>query len=372
MRGRGSSDRSSAKTKGRIYPVFLPHLGCEFRCVYCNQHVTSRRLPFPERADELLPMVLNDVHARARGAHSSGKPGEIAFYGGTFTGLPTLFMEQILDAASQYVREGLFTGIRFSTRPDRMTSTICSVLESFPVQTVELGVQSLCEKVLLQSRRGYGVDEVLTAAKRVRTSGWKLGFQLMLGLPGEDLDCFLQTVTHTVSLRPDFVRIYPLLVLTGTTLARWYREGLYRPLALEDAILWSACAYERFRDAGIQVIRMGLHPDPELTSPGNILAGPFHPAFGYLVRVQWWRERVDEFLQSLSVRWTGADLVLHVGDRSMGEVVGPNRRNLLYWQDRWRVGRIRVRPEKHLQQEEFQLVPEDRDLPLFEVERTVS
>jgi len=305
MRVKGSGDRSFRQDEKPDLPGLSASSGlCVPLCLL--QSARDQRTPAASRkADELLPRVLNDIHATARSARSSGKPGEIAFYGGTFTGLPTLFMERILDTSSRYVREGLFTGIRFSTRPDRMTSTICSVLEPFPVQTVELGVQSLCGKVLRQSRRGYDVDEVLTAAKWVRSSGWKLGFQLMLGLPGENLDRFLQTVTHTVSLRPDFVRLYPVLVLAGTTLARWYREGLYRPLALEDAILWSACAYERFRDAGIQVVRMGLHPDPQLTSQGNILAGPFHPAFGYLVRVQWWRERVDESLQSLSVRWTG-------------------------------------------------------------------
>jgi histone acetyltransferase (RNA polymerase elongator complex component) len=304
-----------------IYPIFLPHAGCPFQCVYCNQHVVAshdlRELSIPEFVESRLKAYSSEVMR-------SGRSGEIAFFGGTFSALPKPLLESILAAASVHVRQGVFTGIRFSTRPDCMGDEVVDIFSKHPVRAVELGVQSLSESVLQKSRRGYSVKSVLDSAKRIRDAGWALGIQLMAGLPGDTGEIFLQSIRKAIALAPDFLRIYPALVLEGTVLADLFKKGVYAPLSLDEAVTWLAPAYNEALRAGIAVIRMGLHPDPTLERPGVILAGPYHPAFGHLVRCRWWRDRVDREFASLS-ELAGDEIVLRVSPNLVSDVIGHGR-----------------------------------------------
>ena len=165
-----------------IYPVFLPHAGCPFQCVYCNQQVVASH----DRMElGILEFVESRLKAYCGEVMRSGRCGEIAFFGGTFSALPHALIESILAAASLHVRQGIFTGIRFSTRPDCMGDEVIDIFSKYPVRAIELGVQSLCDSVLQKSRRGYRVKSVLDSAKRVKDAGWALGIQLMAGLPGD-------------------------------------------------------------------------------------------------------------------------------------------------------------------------------------------
>lgn len=322
-----------------IYPVFLPHAGCPFQCVYCNQHAVASE---PVCCDT-APVVRVDTALREYGAQvkKTGRAGEIAFYGGTFTALPHGVMESILTMATGYVRDGVFTGIRFSTRPDCLGTDVCRLLSNFPVRTVELGVQSFSDAVLVESGRGYNVAVAVKAAERARRHGWKLGIQLMAGLPGDSAAAFHGSIQRGIELAPDFFRIYPTLVLNGTRLADLLRTGKYRPLDLEEAVGWVVPAYDLTIRAGIPVIRMGLHSDPALREPGVILAGPYHPAFGYIVRCRWWRDLIDK---ELAVSPPPADtvLALRVAGRHISELVGPGRSNIAHWISRWKLRTVRV------------------------------
>jgi histone acetyltransferase (RNA polymerase elongator complex component) len=204
-------------------------------------------------------------------------------------------------------------------------------------------VQSLVDEVLIHSRRGYSVATVKRSAALVREQGWRLGLQLMLGLPEDSQVRFLDSIAAAVQLRPDFVRIYPTLVLADTPLASWFREGAYVPLALDDAIAWCVQAYELLYQAEIPIARLGLHPDPELQKPGTVLAGPYHPAFGHLVRVHWWRGRLDRHLQVSRELLSGRELTLSVAERSLSEVIGPGRSNLRHWQEKWSLKEVTVK-----------------------------
>lgn len=333
-----------AVPRARIYPIFLPHAGCPFTCVYCNQYVvTACSRPESGKESELpishfrcmLPRLIEDVER-------SSLPGEIAFYGGTFTALSRETLEEILGETKRHVDAGVFTGIRFSTRPDGITPEVCSFLSAYPVRTIELGVQSLSDYVLLESRRGYSAKAVSKAAALVHEHGWELGIQLMAGLPGDSCSRFMESVGRAIELGPAFVRIYPTLVLPKTLLAEWYKKGAHQPLSLEDAVSWCALAYDAFLRAGICVARMGLHADPELEKPGRVLAGPYHPAFGYLVRVEWWKLRVDEVLGRSPMPSRREELVVRVPERFISEALGPQRSNLAYWMNKWHPGRVRV------------------------------
>jgi len=329
-------------SKNIIYPIFFPHAGCPFQCVYCNQRAVTSVPSHAAAPAGILASFKEQFTQLLRHAREKENPGELAFYGGTFTALPSEVIEAILESVTPWVVTGVFSGIRFSTRPDGITQNICSLLKSYPVKTIELGVQSLMDEVLILSRRGYSVETVKEAALLVHKNGWQLGLQLMLGLPGDSQTRFMDSVAKAVGFRPGFVRIYPTLVLAGTLLADWYRTGFYSPLSVEEAVSRCVPAYEVLFQEHIPIARLGLHPDPELQKPGTVLAGPYHPAFGYLVRVRWWRDRVDRYILAHHELIRGKKLTLGVADRSLSEVVGPGKSNLKYWMEKWRLEDVRV------------------------------
>ena len=195
-----------------IYPVFLPHAGCPFQCLYCNQRVVVSHDP---GESDILGFVESGLRAYSNQICRSGCSGEIAFFGGTFSALPLALIESILAAVAIPIGQGIFTGIRFSTRPDCLGGDVVDLLSRYPFRTVELGVQSLSDSVLQKSRRGYCVRSVYDAKKRVRDEGWQLGIQLMAGLPGDTQGLFFDNA-KAIEIEPDFLRIYPTLVLEGT------------------------------------------------------------------------------------------------------------------------------------------------------------
>ena len=332
-----------------IYPLFLAQAGCPFRCVYCDQTQSVTADPQGVGGSAWVERV----HALARCARERHRPGEFACYGGTFTRLPRALMTAILTVARDQVEGGAFTGIRFSTRPDALTSEILEALAPYPITTIELGVQSLSDRVLAASRRGYSAATVGRAVARVKERGYRLGIQLMIGLPGESAADFRATVADTLALAPDLVRIYPTLVLTGTVLADWYADGRYAPLTLEQALDRACDAYAAFRRAGIAVARMGLHADPQLARPGVVTAGPYHPAFGYLVKVLWWRRRLTEALADR--RGDQADLVLRVPTRQLSEVLGARRGNLEQLRRHLDMPRLEVKSDPKLAADHWRL-----------------
>jgi histone acetyltransferase (RNA polymerase elongator complex component) len=316
-----------------IYPVFLSHAGCPFQCVYCNQKVSVSR-GGPEGDIALfVRSLLADYASRIA---KTGLCGEIAFYGGTFTALPFDLVEEILACASVLVKEGKFSAIRFSTRPDCLDTRVVAMLSKYPVRTVELGVQSLSDSVLDKSSRGYSAQTVFEASKRIKLKGWKLGVQLMAGLPGDSCELFLQSMEKAIELGADFLRIYPTLVLEGTVLAGRFREGSYAPLSLEEAVAMVAKAYDVALKAGVPIIRMGLQADPELEKPGAVLAGPYHPAFGSLVKSRWWQDRIDASLAAMS-DLSGEQIVISVLPNQVSDAIGNRRENLHHWKNKWGV-----------------------------------
>ncbi|ABK16572.1 Radical SAM domain protein [Syntrophobacter fumaroxidans MPOB] len=346
------------KPEERIYPVFLPHAGCPFRCVYCNQNAVTAPCGPSESgtAQDILRIFRLGLDRLTADARRCGIAGEISFYGGTFTSLPIAVLRQILDTVNVPIKEGLFTGIRFSTRPDALTEPCLELLSDYPVRTVELGVQSLSETVLERSRRGYGVRTVERACAAVRARGWRLGLQLMPGLPGDTCEVFLESLRRTIGLGPEFVRLYPTLVLKDTTLADWYRAGSYRPLSLEEAVRWCARAYAALREAHVPTARMGLQADPELEKPGVVLAGPYHPAFGYLVKSRYRRDRILELVRFEPEGVRTARLTAVVHDRVRSEVLGPSRENVEFIEAELGLERFNVRAEKDRDEERIDLL----------------
>jgi histone acetyltransferase (RNA polymerase elongator complex component) len=264
-----------------IIPIFIPYQGCPRRCIYCNEHITAGSPQPPPTAAALKRQILASRHRTRR--HPPRV--EIAFYGGTFTGLDREAQAALLAPATACLREGLVQGIRISTRPDEIDDAAAQFLRTAGVWTVEIGAQSLVDAVLEKSRRGYTAADVVRTVTRLKTKGFATGLHLMIGLPGEDGAAFAETVRRAVALRPDMVRLHPTLVFRGTELADLYRAGAYAPLSLEDTLAACRHALRAFESAGIPVIRLGVQTTPEMEAPGVVLAGPYHPAL---------RSRVEE------------------------------------------------------------------------------
>ena len=266
-----------SKPRVPIHPVFLPGMGCPTRCIYCQQRVqTGSTL---HRVDTIYNQMAQDLKEASR---AGCNPFELAFFGGTFTALPHQWTLKFLELANRYKRQGLILSIRCSTRPDCCSGSDLQQLAQCGLDTVELGVQSFCPHVLNACNRGHGPETIEEACAAIKAAGMGLGIQLLPGLPGHDLPTWLMDVRHTCRLDPNFVRIYPCVVLTGTPLHRLYLQGKFTPWTLEQTVYALARGFVRLWIAGIPIIRMGLHPEPDLLP--TVAAGPWHPCLGSLVR----------------------------------------------------------------------------------------
>lgn len=264
--------------KPYIIPVFIPHSGCVNQCVFCNQFkLTGVSTPVtPADVAEIIEKWL---------PADPNRLVEVAFYGGSFTALPYVKQQELLEAAGVFLSSGRAQSIRISTRPDCIDPNGLKLLDRYGVRKIELGVQSMDDEVLRQSLRGHDGGHVVRAAKLIRAHSFQLGLQFMPGLPGDTISKMMGTVEAFIALQPDFVRIYPTVVLKHTALERMYREGKYLPLKLAEAIRYCTVFKLLFQRAGIRVIRTGLQATTELGTDAFI-AGPYHPSFGELVDMQ--------------------------------------------------------------------------------------
>ncbi len=265
------------RIKSFIVPIFIPNMGCPHKCVFCNQKNITGQVNFDI---ENIDNIINNALKSKRFRKTNGI--EVAFYGGTFTNLSISYITKLLSTINKYYDKGIVKSIRISTRPDTINDSILTILKKYNVQTVELGAQSLDNRVLKLSSRGHTAQHIINAFFLLKEKNFKVGIQLMPGLPGDNRDIFINTVYKVIELKPDMVRLYPTLVIKGTTLEVLYKHGKYIPLYIEQAVDICANALILFEKRGIPVIRIGLMNSESLLE--SIVAGPWHPSFGFLVR----------------------------------------------------------------------------------------
>ena len=319
-----------------VIPVFIPHRGCPHCCLFCNQHAITG-------ADEDSAASVNvEETIEIWLKRNLGKEEvHLAYYGGSFSCLSRREQERLLIPAQRYLQDGRIHEIRISTRPDCLTDDKLEYLRSKGVGTVELGVQSFSDRVLQLSRRGHDADGSRAAIRLLREKGFSVGIQLMLGLPGETSRSFMQGIKEAVAWVPALVRLYPALVLHGSDLADWFQKNEYRPLSLAKAVIWTAKAKEMLNSAGIPVVRMGLQPSTSLEQ--QLIAGPYHPAFGELVLSRQWFCQMRQKLAELD---TGETLTMLLSSQDISAVVGEKRRNIIRLNRLGYGGRFQMRIEK--------------------------
>ncbi|MEK7314035.1 MAG: radical SAM protein [Deltaproteobacteria bacterium] len=272
-----------ARKKQLIIPVFIPFGGCPSICVFCDQKSVTGVEALPSK-DEVAAIVEKYLSTWTRGTHAkhgSGKK-EIAFYGGSFTGLPEGVMEGYLATAFEFKRSGRIDSIRVSTRPDLIDDSICGTLKRYGVETVELGAQSMDDIVLRLSARGHGAADTIKAVETLKSLSFNVVIQLMPGLPGDDESTIIESAVKAAKLRPDAARLYPTVVVKGTKLHEMYLKGEYEPWALPAMIRALKKVMDVFEKEGIPVIRVGLPNSKEFGD--NVVAGPYHPSLRDLIK----------------------------------------------------------------------------------------
>jgi len=275
-----------------IIPIFLPNLGCRQRCLFCNQRVAAEEAPSPH-------FVRNFIEDSIKGLpFNVTREKQIAFYGGSFTAIPQEDQVCYLEEVQPFLKSGLIHSVRISTRPDALDEEALSLLREYGVKTVEIGVQSMIDEVLILSRRGHWPEDALSATSRLRRWDFEVGIHLMIGLPGDTRDRFLQTLDQVMDLKPDFLRIHPTLVLKGSPLEGLWRAGQYSPLTLEETVHWLKPGLLKLERSSIRVARIGLQPTRELER--HLLAGPYHSALHQLVDSEIFSDMAEQLLRNNS------------------------------------------------------------------------
>lgn len=316
-----------------ILPVFVPHWGCPHACVFCNQ----RRISGVNK-----PAAAEDVKKAIREAAAflpKGGKRQLAFYGGSFTAIPIPEQEALLGAAKEALDRGEIDAVRLSTRPDAIDEAVLKRLKAYGVETIELGAQSMDDRVLRLTERGHTARDVERASKLIRAAGFRLILQMMTGLPGSSDESDIETARRLIDLQPDGVRVYPTVIVRDTALFDMWRSGVYKEHTVEDAVRVCAKIVPLFEAASIPIIRLGLNPTEEL-SGGAAVGGAYHPALGELVKSRILLEKARAALHGAE---PGSRVTILVGRGKTSQMAGQHRENIRRLREEFALADLKIR-----------------------------
>ena len=300
-------------------PIFIPHLGCPNDCAFCNQKkITGKDSDMtPQKAEEMIKKYLETTEENAK--------IEIAFFGGSFTGLDLSLQEEFLKVANKFAHR--VDGIRLSTRPDYISEEILNLLKKYGVTEIELGAQSSDDEVLRVNRRGHTFGDTVKASKMIKEKGFSLGLQMMIGMYGSNEEKDIKTAKDIIALNPDSTRIYPTLVLSGTALEKMD----YEPYPLEKAAEIASVIIELFREKGVKILRIGLHESEDLKN-GSVIKGPYHPAFGEIAEGYIWRRKIEKMIAQGNFNGE-----IPCEKSEVSKIIGHKKANKKYFYDKYKI-----------------------------------
>ncbi len=311
--------------KEYIIPIFVPHLGCPNKCVFCNQtKITGKQKQVTAgEARKIIDEYLSSFKDKENKV-------EIAFFGGSFTAIDEKIQNELLEVAYEYVEKGVVDSIRISTRPDYITKEILKRLKKYKVKTIELGVQSTNNYVLAKAKRGHTFEDIKKASKLIRFYGFNLGHQMMVGLPESTALDEVNTAKDLIKLKPKIVRIYPVLVIKDTELEEDYKNGEYEPLSVTQAVERCAEIADSFNKKKINIIRIGLQNTEEITDPSEetsqVVAGPYHPAFRQLVEGRLWYNAIVSQIKKYNTKVKVVEIKANPDD--VNNIIGHKKENI--------------------------------------------
>lgn len=337
--------------KEYIIPIFVPHLGCPNKCVFCNQtKITGKQKQVTaEEARKVIDEYLSNFKDKENKV-------EIAFFGGSFTAIDEKIQNELLEVAYEYVRKGLVDSIRISTRPDYITKDILKRLKKYKVKTIELGVQSTNNYVLAKAKRGHTFEDIKKASKLIRFYGFNLGHQMMVGLPESTALDEVNTAKDLIKLKPKIVRIYPVLVIKDTELEEDYNKGEYEPLSVTQAVERCAEIADLFNKKKINIIRIGLQNTEEITDPeketSQVVAGPYHPAFRQLVEGRLWYNAIVSQIKKYNTKVKVVEIKANPED--VNNIIGHKKENIKKLKDIYEVD-IVLKTDENIKNGKFEI-----------------
>ena len=311
--------------KEYIIPIFVPHLGCKKCCTFCNQRTISG-----EQKQVTSEDVKNTIEYYLKNFRTDKNYVEVAFFGGSFTAIDIEKQKELLNAVQPYIKDKKVNSIRLSTRPDAIDKTILKMLKKYNVKTIELGVQSTNNYILARCKRGHSFEDVIKASKLIRLYGFRLGHQMMVGLPDSTEKDDIQTAKDIIKLKPKMVRIYPVLVIKGTELEEELNKKDFIPLTVGQAVERTKEIVKLFNQKHIQVIRVGLQNTDSITDPSlkesEVIAGPYHPAFGQLVEDAIWYDKIVDEIKKINAKVIKVEIEANSAD--INNIVGHKKENI--------------------------------------------
>lgn len=337
--------------KEYIIPIFVPHLGCPNKCVFCNQtKITGKQKQVTaEEARKIIDEYLSNFKDKENKV-------EIAFFGGSFTAIDEKIQNELLEVAYEYVQKGVVDSIRVSTRPDYITKDILKRLKKYKVKTIELGVQSTNNYVLAKAKRGHTFEDIKKASKLIRFYGFNLGHQMMVGLPESTALDEVNTAKDLIKLKPKIVRIYPVLVIKDTELEEDYNKGEYEPLSVTQAVERCAEIADLFNKKKINIIRIGLQNTEEITDPSEetsqVVAGPYHPAFRQLVEGRLWYNAIVSQIKKYNTKVKVVEIKANPED--VNNIIGHKKENIKKLKDIYEVD-IVLKTDENIKNGKFEI-----------------
>ena len=337
--------------KEYIIPIFVPHLGCPFACVFCNQSKITGK-----QKQVTVEDVQSTIEEYLGNFKDKENKVEVAFFGGSFTGIEEKKQNELLEAVQKYIKSGEVDSIRISTRPDYINRKILKRLKKYNVKTIELGVQSTSNYILAKARRGHTFKDVKKASRLIRLYGFTLGHQMMIGLPDSTLIDEINTAKDLIKLKPKIVRIYPVLVIKQTELEEQYNKEEYEPLTVIQAVERSKEVASLFNKHKINIIRIGLQNTSQIKDPSlpnsDVVAGPYHPAFRQLVEGALWYDAIVSQIKKISTKVKVVEIKANPED--INNIIGHKKENLIKLKENYDVD-VNLKLDSNIKHGKFEM-----------------
>lgn len=337
--------------KEYIIPIFVPKLECLNDCTFCNQEKISGQTIRITAKD-----VKQTIEDYLKNFRDNSKYVEVAFWGISFTGIDREVQIELLESVNKFIKENKVYSIRISTKPEHINKDTLKMLKKYHVKTIELEAQSTNNYILKKSKSGYTFEDVKKASKLIRRNGFKLGHQMMVGLPESTEIDEINTAKDLIKLKSKIVRIYPVWVVKGTQLEDDYNSGEYKPLTVEQAVERCKEITYLFRKNGINIIRIGLHSTEELTTldhdGSKVVAGPFHPAFKQLVEGAMWYDSIAERIKSINTKVKKVEIQVNSSDANIA--IGYKSANIEKLKEYYDV-EVVIKSSRHIKPGKFEI-----------------
>ena len=331
-------------------PIFVPHMGCPHTCVFCNQRTISGH----GRPD--FSKVSEEISAALETVDTSRQDAQIAFFGGSFTGIDREDMIYLLSVAKKFTDDGRVSSVRISTRPDYIDEEIIGILKEYGVGSVELGIQSCSDKVLSVCERGHDADTSRAAGRMLSETGFELVGQMMIGLPGSEPQDEIDTAREIIAMGAKAARIYPTVVFRDTKLAKMAERGEYVPLSREEIISRSADVLEEFVRAGVDVIRIGLQSSEALTSGDEVACGDYSESIGEMIISRLFYDRLSALCSGCS----GKSVTAYVDPRRISCAIGHRGENKTALKEKFKLKNLKVLGDETLSEFEIRVTTDGR------------